>query len=140
VLDDVVGAFTNVVVLRTDTSGAPSFGGFATTTWPRSTTPTRPTTSSPRPWGRSRLPQVLIVHHQAARLDPLGGHTLALEAVPTGSVAHDLVLSFYEGAPREPVECVLEYRRARIDAATAQALAEGLVAVLRDAADAAGQG
>jgi hypothetical protein len=51
--------------------------------------------------GRSRLPQVLIVHHRAARLDPLDGHTLGLASVPTGSVAHDLVLSFYEGAPRD---------------------------------------
>jgi len=142
VLDDVVGSFANLVILRTDTSGGGSFGELLARVRDNDLAALdhaeAPYDVVVQAAGRSRAPQVLIVHHQAARLDPLGGHTLELEAVPTGSVPHDLVLSFYEGAPRDPVECVLEYRCACIDAATARDLVDGLVAVLRDAAGEAG--
>ncbi|WP_239144800.1 condensation domain-containing protein, partial [Actinoplanes couchii] len=121
-LADLVGTFFNTVVLRTDTSGDPSFGELL---------------------GRVReidlgaldlqdlpfdvleiAPQVMIVHHEEARLADVGGPGVRLETPATGALRAELTLSFYEPADGRPVHCDLEYAADLFDRAAVAELGE----------------
>jgi hypothetical protein len=76
-------------------------------------------------------PQVMLVHHETAALPGLGA--ARFEAVPTGALAADLTLSFFEPPGDGAVECLLEYDAGRFGGATARRLADGFADLLAEA-------
>jgi amino acid adenylation domain-containing protein len=138
-LDDLVGAFVNTLVLRTDTSGDPRFAELVErvraadlAAFEHQDVPFHHVVGA---LGIAPRPQVLIVHHEAAALAPLGDEEeTELEPVHTATARADLVFSFYQPPAGERVECLLEYARDLFEPATAQRLAAQLVALLEAAA------
>ncbi len=137
-LDDLVGAFVNVLVLRTDTSGDPRFAELVERVRAADLAAFEhqdvPFDQVAAALGIDRRFQVLIVHHEAAALAPLGDEQeTELEPVHTATARADLVFSFYQPPAGERVECLLEYARDLFEPATAQRLAAQLVALLEGA-------
>lgn len=100
-LADLVGCFFNTVVLRTDTTGDPTFAELLARV--RETTLSAldrqdvPFDEVVRATGLPpEGPQVMVVHHEQADLAQLEGGIGSLDAVPTGSARAELTLSFYE--------------------------------------------
>ncbi|SFB60741.1 non-ribosomal peptide synthase domain TIGR01720/amino acid adenylation domain-containing protein [Amycolatopsis marina] len=134
-LADLVGCFVNTVVLRTDTSGDPAFAGLLARV--RETTLSAldrqdvPFAEVAAATGLAeRGPQVLVVHHEQARLTELGGGAGAFDSVLTGALRAELTLSFYEPRGEGPVRCELIYAAGLFEQTTIRRLAEELLAVL----------
>ncbi|GGM50627.1 hypothetical protein GCM10012275_21840 [Longimycelium tulufanense] len=134
-LADLVGCFFNTVVLRTDTAGDPTFAELLTRV--RETTLSAldrqdvPFAEVARSTGLEPAgPQVMVVHHEQARLEELEGGVGALDAVPTGSARAELTLSFYEPRGHGPVHCALVYATELFDRDTVRRLADQLQAIL----------
>ncbi|MEU7892143.1 amino acid adenylation domain-containing protein [Nonomuraea sp. NPDC049152] len=127
-LTGLVGCFFNTVVLRTDTSGRPSFRELLARV---RETDLSALDRQDVPFDRVagalglRAPQVMIVHHEQADTGEL-----AFEHVPTGALNADLTLSFFEPRGDGPVECLLEYATGLFDRATIQSMADELVRIL----------
>ncbi|MFE3453510.1 amino acid adenylation domain-containing protein [Nonomuraea sp. NPDC059194] len=127
-LTDLVGCFFNTVVLRTDTSGEPSFRELLARVRETDLAALdRQDVPFDRVAGalRLRAPQVMIVHHEQADTGEL-----AFEYVPTGALNADLTLSFFEPRGDGPVECLLEYATDLFDQSTIQSMADELVRIL----------
>ncbi|MFI5843335.1 amino acid adenylation domain-containing protein [Catenuloplanes sp. NPDC051500] len=108
-LADLVGCFLNTVVLRTDTGGDPTFAALLARV---RETDLGALDLQDLPFDALRAdgvppPQVMIVHHEEARLAEVGG--LAMESLTTGALRAELTLSFYEPAGDRPIHCDLEY-------------------------------
>ncbi|MFB7588631.1 amino acid adenylation domain-containing protein [Streptomyces sp. NPDC056169] len=135
-LADLVGCFFNTVLLRTDTAGDPTFAELLArvreTTLGALDRQDVPFDAVVRAAGlRPAGPQVMVIHHEQADLDPLQGGVGALQAVPTGTARAELTLSFYEPRGDGPVHCGLVHAHERIGAAKARRLAEELQTLLR---------
>ncbi|MDQ7807499.1 amino acid adenylation domain-containing protein [Amycolatopsis sp. A133] len=144
-LDDLVGFFVNTLVLRTDLSGAPSFGELLARVratdlaaydhqdvpFERLVEELNPARSATHP-----LVQVMLTFQNTAAGElRLPGVTVTEEALDGGTARFDLSFGFVEqhgpdGTPAG-VDGVLEYAADLFDPATAQAIADRLVRVLR---------
>ncbi|MDY7088054.1 MAG: amino acid adenylation domain-containing protein [Actinomycetota bacterium] len=123
-LTGLVGCLFNTVVLRTTTGGKLTFAELLTrvretdlAALDRQDLPFDALVDAGVP-----PPQVMIVHHEEARLADVGA--LPMETLPTGALRAELTLSFYEPAGDRPVHCDLEYAAGRFDPARMTALAE----------------
>jgi non-ribosomal peptide synthetase component F len=133
-LADLVGCFANTVILRTDTSGGPSFaellGRVRATTLDaldRCDVPFHDVVAALD----IAPPQVMLVHHERA---DLGGAELgSVDAVPTGTTPAELTVSCYQPRGAGPVPCYLDYAAGVFDRPTAERLAAELVRTVRDA-------
>ncbi|NYI04382.1 non-ribosomal peptide synthetase [Allostreptomyces psammosilenae] len=139
-LADLVGCFANTVLLRTDTSADPSFAALLARVreadlnalehqdvpFDRVAEALGLGGAAGRP-----VPQVMLVHHEAAGLADLDGVPGRLTGVPTGATAADLTVSFYEPRADGPVHCLLVYATDVFERATAVRLVEDLLAILR---------
>lgn len=120
-LAPMIGCFFNVVVMRTDTSGAPDFEellarirasnlealdhqdvGFADV-------------AAELDGVGGRGPQVMLVHHEQARFDALEGVLDGFLPVPVGLPAAELTLSFYEPVGSGPVHAYFEFSTGALD-------------------------
>jgi condensation domain-containing protein len=131
-LADLVGGFVNIVALRTDTGGDPTFtellarvrevnlGALDHQDVPFADV------AAALGW----RPRVLIVHHEQARLGEFAGGLGTFDSVPTGSALAELTLSVYEPRGDGPVHCELGYATDLFDPATVRRLAERLCRVL----------
>jgi hypothetical protein len=133
-LAGLVGCFVNVLVLRTDTAGDPSFAELLArvresdlSAFDRQDVPIGDVLEA----SGMPFPQVMVIHHEEARLEEVGNVLGALDAVPTGATNTDLTLSFYEPRGDGPVHCELIYRTDLFDQSTASGLAAALIAVPR---------
>ncbi|MBC6461931.1 amino acid adenylation domain-containing protein, partial [Actinomadura sp. HBU206391] len=140
-LGDLVGCFFNTLVLRTDTSGDPGFLDLLArvretdlSAFDRQDVPFDQVVAALLEDGeappRTLGPQVMVVHHEAARLADLDGTGARFEPVPTGALRAELALSFYEPTGDGPVHCLLEYAADLFDRATVDRLAAELVGLL----------
>ncbi|UQI45330.1 amino acid adenylation domain-containing protein [Streptomyces sp. HU2014] len=134
-LTDLVGCFSNTVVLRTDTAGDPSFTELLTrvreTTLGALDRQDVPFDDVAHATGLAPAgPQVMVIHHEQAHLAELEGGLGSLDAVPTGSTAADLTLSFYEPRGDGPVHCGLIFATDVFDRETAERLAGELRGLL----------
>jgi len=135
-----MGCFVNILVLRTDTSGDPSFktllsrvrdvdlAAYSHADLPfarlvEALTPAR----SP---GRHPFFRVMLVHHAAPTLPHLSGVEVTVEPVDLGMSKTDLVFSFYERSAAERIDCLFEYDTDLFDRATVERLASQLVRLL----------
>ncbi|MER5863127.1 amino acid adenylation domain-containing protein [Kitasatospora sp. NPDC002040] len=130
-LADLVGCFFNTVVLRTDTGGDPGFaellGRVRETTLAaldRQEVPFAEVARATDLGGRA--PQVMVIHHEQARLDRLEGGVGSLDAVPTGWTGAELTLSFYEPRDGGEVHCGLIHATDLLGRAKAEQLAREL--------------
>ncbi|MEO3819106.1 amino acid adenylation domain-containing protein [Plantactinospora sp. B24E8] len=139
VLTDLVGCFVNPLVLRTDVGGDPTFAGLLAriravdlAAFDHQEVPFD-AVRDVSPIGPG-LPQVLLVHHEEARLTGVDGSDdlagLRVEPVPTGAVRAELTVSFYEPLGDGPVHTDLEYALDVVDPATAHRLADQFRALL----------
>src|SRR5690606_41242631 len=98
-LADLVGCFADVVLLRTDTSGDPSFaelvGRVRQVTLSALDAAEIAFGDVADAVGLTAL-QVLVVQHEQPDMTTLEGAIGTLEAVPTGALPADLPLSFYQ--------------------------------------------
>ncbi|UUU36218.1 amino acid adenylation domain-containing protein [Streptomyces sp. CA-210063] len=151
-LDDLVGCFLNTVVLRTDTSGAPTFrellvrvretdlAAFAHQDLPFEQLVEA--LNPPRSLARHPLFQVMLAFRPGTTephldLPGLTAHALAVE---TGTTKIDLTFNLGErrapdGSP-DGIEGILQYSADLFDRGTAEALAARLERLLRAAVDA----
>ncbi|MFJ6615805.1 amino acid adenylation domain-containing protein [Streptomyces sp. NPDC091289] len=142
----LVGFFTNTVVLRTDTSGDPSFGDLldrvrATTlaAYEHDALPFDHLVEALNParsLARHPLFQTMLAWQSIADGPvPLGPDTTArLTAVPSGTAKFDLTLNAGE-LPGGGIGGFLEFRTDLFDRSTAQALADRLARLLTAAAE-----
>ncbi|AZM53797.1 non-ribosomal peptide synthetase [Streptomyces sp. WAC 01529] len=143
---DLVGFFTNTVVLRTDTSGDPGFrtlldrvrdatlAAYAHDALPFDQLVEE--LNPPRSLARHPLFQVMLAW-QSIPDGPfaLGPDTTArLTAVPSGTAKFDLTLNAGELAGEQGISGFLEFRTDLFDRTTAQALADRLTRLLTAAA------
>jgi len=138
-LADLVGCFANTLLLRTGTAGDPTFTdllarvrGTALDALDNQDVPFADVAIAlglP-----DEAPQVMLVQHEEADIDQLEGTIGELDAVPTGAVLADLMLSFYQPGAEGPIPAYLGYNAARMDRATVERLAADLRDVLRVAA------
>ncbi|MGH3244511.1 MAG: condensation domain-containing protein, partial [Spirillospora sp.] len=133
-LADLVGCFSNTVLLRTDTTGDPGFEALLgrvretdLAAFDRQDVPFDRVVSA---LGLA-APQVLLVHHEQAGLADVPDGDAAFELVPTGALGADLTLAFYEPHGAGPVDCLLHYDTALFDRATVSGLAGELLTILR---------
>ncbi|MGV9358466.1 amino acid adenylation domain-containing protein [Streptomyces misionensis] len=153
VLDDLVGFFTNTLVLRTDTSGDPTFrellarvragnlGAYAHQELPferlvEVLNPVRSTSRHP-------LFQVMIAMDSSQRALPAAdGLTLGLLDVPTGTAKFDLSFNIREhrtpAGDENGVLVALEYRTDLFERGTAQAFLDRFARLAETAANAPG--
>nr|BFE84447.1 hypothetical protein GCM10020093_070480 [Planobispora longispora] len=135
-LTDLVGCFFNTVVLRTDTSGEPTFRELLARV---RETDLAALDRQDVPFGRVArelglpAPRVMLVHHEQARMAEMEDIGAAFEPVPTGALNADLTLSFFEPRGDGPVDCLLEYDTGLFDRGTVQRLADDLVRILKTA-------
>ncbi|WP_187281041.1 non-ribosomal peptide synthetase [Nonomuraea sp. C10] len=149
-LDDLVGCFINTLVLRTDTSGDPSFGELLArvrhanlaayehqeTPFERVVEAVNPT----RTLARFPLFQVLLVFQNNAAADlSFPGVRSAHEPVRHGTADYDLTLDVIErydecGRP-EGMDAYLEYAVDLFDRSTAESMAERLLRLLEAAVE-----
>ncbi|WP_155373909.1 non-ribosomal peptide synthetase [Catellatospora vulcania] len=136
-LTDLAGCLYNTVIMRTDTSGDPTFTGLLDRV--RATdlaaldhqdVPFAAVLDAVAPGLDG--PRVMVVHHEEAHL---GDGVLRFDQIPTGTVRAELTVSFYEPAGDTPVHVELEYATACFDRATAQRIAADLVCVLTAAVE-----
>ncbi len=148
-LADLVGCFVNMLVLRTDTSGNPSFrelvsrirsanlGAYANQELPferlvESINPERSLARHP-------LFQVMLAFLNTSRIEfKMSGLATALEPVNTGTAQYDLSFYFNErrapnGAP-QGIDGVLEFSTDLFDKTTADRMARALVLLVAGAA------
>ncbi|GIG87190.1 non-ribosomal peptide synthetase [Plantactinospora endophytica] len=138
-LADLVGCFVNPLVLRTDTGGDPTFTELLgrireadLSAFDRQDVPFD-TVRRVLPGDRA-LPQVMLVHHEEARLaGPDGSAALRVEPVPTGTTRAELTVSFYEPLGDGPVHGELEYAVELFEPATARRLTDDLLGLLASA-------
>ncbi len=123
-LADLVGCFFHPIVLRTDAGGDPTFAELLARV---RETDLSAFEHAAVPFDEAARPQVMLIHHEQARL---GGD---FEAVPVRSAWADLTVSFYEPRDDGPVEWHLVYATDLFDDSTACGLAAGLERVLRAA-------
>ncbi|OJF15837.1 non-ribosomal peptide synthetase [Couchioplanes caeruleus] len=137
-LVDLVGCFFNTVVLRTDTTGDPTFAELLTrvrrTNLSALDRQDVPFADVLPELGGVRAPQVMIVHHEQADLAGLDGGHGTMQAVPIRATAAELTLSFYEPRGDGAVQCYLEYATDLFDRPTVQRLADDLLGLLAAAA------
>ncbi|WP_433331808.1 amino acid adenylation domain-containing protein [Spirillospora sp. CA-294931] len=132
-LGDLVGSFTNTVLLRTDTADA----GFAELLARVRDTDLAAFDHQDVPFARvaSALalpdPQVMLIHHEQAGLAEPPDLDTAYELVPTGALHADLTLSFYEPQGHGPVDCMMVFDTGLFDRGTVQTLADELLDILR---------
>ncbi|WP_208116370.1 non-ribosomal peptide synthetase [Paractinoplanes brasiliensis] len=122
-LTGLVGCLFNTVVLRTATGGELTFAELLTrvretdlAALDRQDLPFDALVDAGVP-----PPQVMIVHHEEARLAEVGA--LPMETLPTGALRAELTLSFYEPVGDRPVHCDLEYAAGHFEPARMAALA-----------------
>ncbi|WP_449066266.1 condensation domain-containing protein, partial [Planomonospora algeriensis] len=135
-LTDLVGCFFNTVILRTDTSGEPTFRELLArireadlAAFDRQDVPFARVA---RELGLP-APRVMLVHHEQARMARMEDIGAAFEPVPTGALNADLTLSFFEPRGAGPVDCLLEYDTGLFERSTVQRLADDLVRILKTA-------
>ncbi|MBV2156409.1 non-ribosomal peptide synthetase [Kitasatospora sp. SUK 42] len=141
----LVGYFVNSVVLRTDTSGDPTFRellarvrGTAVAAHEHAELPFDRLVEElnpPRSLARHPLFQVMLAWQSRPDAPTAmgGGLTAELTAIPSGTAKFDLTLNAGE-RPGGGIEGFLEYRTDLFDAATAEALAARLARLLAAAA------
>ncbi|MEV6395100.1 condensation domain-containing protein [Streptomyces sp. NPDC051907] len=150
-LDDLIGFFTNTLVLRTDTSGAPTFRQLVLRTretnlsahahqdcpFDRLVDALKPA----RSLGHHPLFQVMLAYQNAGRNDlSLPGLSVVVEEIDTEAAKFDLALVFSEGgpvaAPAGPSGMTgsLHYAADLFDESTAKTMTERLVRLVRAAA------
>ncbi|GLW66568.1 hypothetical protein Arub01_48120 [Actinomadura rubrobrunea] len=129
-LTDLIGCFSDIVLLRTDTGGDPDLAELLArvrdadlAAFERQDVPFARAASA---LGLQE-PQVMVVHHEV----PADDRVTAFQHVPTGALTADLTLSFYEPHGPGPVDCVLRYDAGLFDRATVQSLADELTDILR---------
>ena len=135
-LSGLIGCFFNTVVLRTDTSGDPTFAELlgrvrASNLAALDHQDVGFEDVATALGGEVMRPQVMIVHHEQASLDAVDGVFGPLLPVPVGVPVADLTLSFYEPVGPGPVHAYLGYRTDVLDADVVAALADRLSALLR---------
>ena len=137
-LADLVGCFSGTVLVRTDTSGDPTFAALLArvreadlSALDRQDVPLPDVlaVAPPVPAGVP-CPQVLLVHHEQAGLADLGGGAGTFAGVPPARTPTDLTLGVYEPPGDGPVPAELTYAAELFDHADAQRLATDLLAVL----------
>ncbi|TRO67713.1 non-ribosomal peptide synthetase [Streptomyces sp. IB201691-2A2] len=142
VLEDLVGFFLNTLVLRTDTSGDPAFRELLArvretdlAAFDHQDVPFERVVdvlNPARSLSRHPLFQVMIVYLAAGGDEAgLAGLESRREEVGATSAKFDLSFDFVERAGDEGVDGVLEYSTDLFDRATAEAVAERLVRLLR---------
>nr|WP_307795957.1 non-ribosomal peptide synthetase [Amycolatopsis sp. 195334CR] len=134
-LADLVGCFFNTVVLRTDTSGEPSFTELLSrvretdlSAFEHQDAALADVLAEVPGW---RGPQVMLVHHETVAALELSGQNARYESIRLGTTNADLTLSFFE-APGE-VPCYLSYATDLFEADTAAQFAASLLEVLAKA-------
>ncbi|WP_207933320.1 non-ribosomal peptide synthetase [Actinomadura sp. GC306] len=133
-LTDLVGCFSNTVLLRTDTAGDPDLpellGRVRDTdlaAFDRQDVPFARVAAALGP----AAPQVLLTQHEQAALAEVPGLDAGFDLVPTGALPAELALGFYEPRGPGPVDCVLVYDAELFGRATAGRLADELLDILR---------
>ncbi|GAA4798635.1 hypothetical protein GCM10023220_28160 [Streptomyces ziwulingensis] len=141
-LDDLVGFFLNTLVLRTDTSGEPTFGELLgrvretdLAAFDHQDVPFERVVevlNPARSLARHPLFQVMVVHLSADDDEPgLPGLRVSRDDVATTTAKFDLSFDFVERADGSGTDGVLEYSADLFDPATAQSFADRLRRVLR---------
>ncbi|MBW3614027.1 MAG: amino acid adenylation domain-containing protein [Actinobacteria bacterium] len=144
VLDDLVGFFVNTVVLRTDTSGDPSFSELLSrvrrvdlAAFDHQDAPFEQVVEALTParsLARHPLFQVMLVHHHGHRQGAqVGGLRAGPDEVDLGVAKVDLTLYVTEEPGAGGIEGHLEYSTDLFEPATAEALAQRLLRVLEAA-------
>lgn len=142
-LEPMIGSFFNVVLLRTDTSGSPTFAELLGRVRERNLEALNNQDVSyvyvEQALGNpaSMRPQVMVIHHQQADLDGLGDFG-SLVPIPVGVPHADVTLSFYEPVGDGPVFATLGFRADRVDAGAVRVWAGQLVDVIEAAVAAEG--
>ncbi|XRQ14395.1 amino acid adenylation domain-containing protein [Actinomadura welshii] len=133
-LADLVGCFSGTVVLRTDTAGDPDpaelLGRVRETDLAAFDRQDVPFDRVAAALGHG-APQVMLIQHEQAGLADVPDLDAGFELVPTGALAAELALSFYEPPGRGPVDCVLAYDAVLFDRDTVERLAGELLDILR---------
>ncbi|GAA3192298.1 amino acid adenylation domain-containing protein [Actinocorallia longicatena] len=141
-LHDLVGFFVNTVVLRTDLSGAPSFGELLErvregdlAAFDHAEPPFQQVVEAlnpPRVAGRNPLFQVMMgyLHRDGGAEDTLLGLPVGTAPEPEADPKVDLNFTFFDAGPGAPVETTLEYDADRFTATTAGRLLQRLVVLL----------
>ncbi|WP_261763840.1 non-ribosomal peptide synthetase [Pseudonocardia asaccharolytica] len=137
-LADLVGCFAGTVLVRTDTSGDPTFAALLSRVREADLSaldrhevplPDVLAVAPPVPIGVP-CPQVLLVHHEQARLADLAGDAGVFGAVPPAATTADLTVGVYEPPGDGPVPAELTYAADLCDPGTAQRMVADLLAVL----------
>jgi hypothetical protein len=126
-LHDLVGCFFNTVVLRTDTSGEPSFRELLARIR-ESNLDDLDHQDVPLADVLDGRPQVMLIHHERAELHE------GITAIPVETTDADLTLAYYEPPGDGPVACYLHYRTDLFDQATVETFGRELVAILESEA------
>ena len=139
-LDDLVGLFVNMLVLRTDTAGAPCFTDLlhrvrdtSLEAYGHQDVPFEQLVESLNPHraaGRQSLFQVaLVLQNNTSVPFDLPGLRVRAEQIPTGTARFDLSLSVTETA--DGISGTMEYAADLYDHATAVAVVERWIALIR---------
>ncbi|CAM3127450.1 condensation domain-containing protein [Prescottella defluvii] len=140
VLDGLVGCFSNIVILRTDTSGSPRFDELLA----------RVQASNREALGHrhvgfgwvaaelggrvgTRYPQVMLVHDERPGTDRTGGLDGVVEGflpVSVGMPSAELTLAFRESAGAGPVRAYFEFSTGVLDRDTVERWAREIPALL----------
>ncbi|HEY8481793.1 MAG TPA: amino acid adenylation domain-containing protein [Spirillospora sp.] len=131
-LTDLVGCFSNTVLLRTDTGGDPAellarARESDLAAFDRQDVPFDRVVSA----SGLDAPQVMLIQHEQAALAEIPGLGARFEVVPTGALPAELTLGFYEPHGPGPVDCVLVHDAGLVGRATAERLAGELLDILR---------
>ncbi|MFY1634817.1 non-ribosomal peptide synthase/polyketide synthase [Solwaraspora sp. WMMB335] len=139
-LDDLVGLFVNMLVLRTDTAGSPSFTELlhqvrdtSIEAYGHQDIPFEQLVESLNPdrvAGRQSLFQVaLVLQNNTSVPFDLPGLRVRAEQIPTGTARFDLSLSVTEH--RDGISGTVEYAADLYDRATAEAVVERWIQLIR---------
>ncbi|ASR33933.1 non-ribosomal peptide synthetase [Prauserella marina] len=142
VFADLVGAFANTVVLRTDLSGRPSFGELSRRVRAvnLAALDNQDVSFADVCEAVGWRPNVLMVQHEQADLTELEGGHGSLVAIPTGVANADLTFSFHLPRGRGDLHCQLAYAGGVLGREGAERVAGDLVELLTEvtAVDATG--